>query len=84
VLPDGELVIFEINACVQVTGTIPEQYRPQIGYIEDNNDEVLDALLQRVRSRAAAGRAPGGLRARRLSGRGARPSAARPAARGRA
>jgi hypothetical protein len=59
VLPDGELVIFEINACVQLTGTIPEQYRPYIGYIEDNNDEILDALIERVCSRAAEG-PPGG------------------------
>jgi hypothetical protein len=59
VLPDGEVVIFEINACVQLTGTIPEQYRPQIGYIEDNNDEIMDAVLQQIRSRAAAGRAAG-------------------------
>jgi hypothetical protein len=61
VLPDGELVIFELNACVQLTGTIPEQYRPQIGYIEDNNDEILEALMDRVRSRAAGG-PPAGLR----------------------
>jgi len=59
VLPDGELVIFEINACVQLTGTIPEQYRAQIGYIEANNDKILDALLQRVRSRAATRDAAG-------------------------
>ena len=55
VLPDGELVIFELNACVQLTGSIPEQYRSQLGYLEENNDEILDALLARVRSRAAAG-----------------------------
>ena len=60
VLPDGELVIFEINACVQLTGTIPEEYRPYIGYIEDNNDEILDALLERVTARAAEG-ASGGM-----------------------
>ncbi|MDP1846799.1 MAG: hypothetical protein Q8K79_03320 [Solirubrobacteraceae bacterium] len=54
VLPDGELVIFEMNACVQLTGTIPEQYRSEIGYIEDNNDEILAALMDRVRRRAAA------------------------------
>jgi hypothetical protein len=55
-LPDGQLVIFELNACVQLTGSIPEQYRSQLGYLEENNDEILDALLARVRSRAAAGR----------------------------
>jgi hypothetical protein len=59
VLPDGELVIFEINACVQVTGTIPEQYRPEIGYIEANNDEIIAAVMADVRARAAEG-APGG------------------------
>jgi hypothetical protein len=53
--PDGELVIFELNACVQLTGSIPEQYRSQLGYLEENNDEILDALLARVRARAAAG-----------------------------
>ncbi len=61
VLPDDELVIFELNACVQLTGSIPEQYRSHIGYLEDNNDEILDALLERVRSRAAAG--PSGMTA---------------------
>ena len=55
VLPDGELVVFEMNACVQLTGTIPEQYRSDIGYIEDNNDEILAALMDRVRERAAPG-----------------------------
>ena len=55
ILPDGELVIFELNACVQLTGSIPEQYRTQLGYLEENNDEILDALLARVCSRAAAG-----------------------------
>jgi len=55
VLPDGDLVIFEINACVQLTGTIPEQYRSHIGYIEDNNDEILGALMDRVGQCAAAG-----------------------------
>ena len=54
-LPDGELVIFELNACVQLTGSIPEQYRSHLGYLEENNDEILDALLARVSSRAAAG-----------------------------
>lgn len=60
VLPDGELVIFEMNACVQLTGTIPEQYRSHIGYIEDNNDDILAALMDRVRERAAAGPPVGG------------------------
>ena len=55
VRPDGEIVIFELNACVQLTGSIPEEYRSEIGYLEDNNDDILDALLERVRSRAAAG-----------------------------
>ncbi len=59
VLPDGELVIFEINACVQVTGTIPDQYREGLAYVEANNDEIIDAVLERVRTRAAAG-PPGG------------------------
>jgi len=57
VLPDGELVIFELNACVQVTGTIPEEHRPLIGYLEANNDEIIDAVLERVRSVVAG--APG-------------------------
>lgn len=56
VMPDGELVIFEINACVQLTGTIPEEYRPYVGYVEANNDEILDALLEQVRARAAGPR----------------------------
>ncbi len=55
VLPDGELVIFEINACVQVTGTIPEEYRSYIGYVEANNDDILDAVMDLARSRVALG-----------------------------
>jgi len=55
IVPDGELVIFEVNACVQLTGTIPEEHRSVIGYIEANNDDILDAVLQCVRSRAAEG-----------------------------
>lgn len=60
VMPDGELVIFEMNACVQVTGTIPEEHRPLIGYVEANNDEILDAVEEHVRARAAADRAGDG------------------------
>jgi len=52
-------VIFEINACVQVTGTIPDQYREGLAYVEANNDEIIHAVLERVRTRAAAG-PPGG------------------------
>lgn len=48
--PDGDVVVFEINACVQLTGTIPEQYREHIGYIEANNDDIIGALLDQVRS----------------------------------
>jgi hypothetical protein len=55
VLPDGELVIFELNACVQVTGSIPEEYRPYVGYVEDNNDDIVDAVLDHVRTRANGG-----------------------------
>ena len=57
--PRRQLVIFEINACVQVTGTIPDQYREGLAYVEANNDEIIHAVLERVRTRAAAG-PPGG------------------------
>jgi hypothetical protein len=49
--PGGDLVVFEINACVQLTNPdAPADYRR---YFEANNDDILGALLQQTCSRAA-------------------------------
>jgi hypothetical protein len=51
---DGDLVVFEINACVQLTNRLDAQAAGERRYFEANNDEILEALLQDVCSRAAA------------------------------
>lgn len=51
--PDGDLVVFEINACLQLTNREDAQAAGDRRYFEANNDEILDALLQEICSRAA-------------------------------
>lgn len=59
--PDGSLVVFEINACVQLTN--PEDVRGTAGqrYYEANTDEILHTLVQDVCSRAALPAATAGI-----------------------
>jgi hypothetical protein len=52
--PDGDLVVFEINACVQLTNRVDAQAAGDRRYFEANNDEILDALRQEICARAAA------------------------------
>jgi hypothetical protein len=52
--PDGSLVVFEINACVQLTNRVDAQAAGDRRYFEANNDEILDALRQEICARAAA------------------------------
>ncbi len=49
--PSGDLVIFEINACVQLTNQIDEQAAAHPRHFEANNDEILSALAQEIRVR---------------------------------
>ena len=51
--PGGELVVFEINACVQLANldALAAGYRL---YFEANNEEILQALLQQACARAGA------------------------------
>ena len=51
--PDGDVVVFEINACLQLTNREDAQAAGDRRYFEANNDEILDALLQEICSRAA-------------------------------
>lgn len=53
--PDGDRVIFEINACVQITNHEAEREAGTRRYFESNNARILDALLELIRARAAAG-----------------------------
>lgn len=52
--PDGDLVIFEINACVQITNHEVEQEPGTRRYFEANNAQIIDALVELVCSRAAS------------------------------
>ncbi|MCI0749832.1 MAG: hypothetical protein L0Y32_04720 [Nevskiales bacterium] len=65
-LSDGTVLIFEINACVQLTGSIPPNLPFDWSYLEANNGAILDALLDQIRRRAArpqpAAPIPGNLR----------------------
>jgi hypothetical protein len=51
--PDGDLVVFEINACVQLTNPDAQVAGYRL-YFEANNDEILGALVQQICSRAAS------------------------------
>ena len=53
--PDGDLVVFEINACVQLTNRVDAQAAGERRYFEANNEEILSALLRAIGARAAAG-----------------------------
>ena len=50
---DGDLVVFEINACVQLTNRVDAQAAGDRRYFEANNDEILDALRREICVRAA-------------------------------
>lgn len=50
---DGDLVVFEINACVQITNRVDAQAAGDRRYFEANNEDILGALLQAVCARAA-------------------------------
>jgi len=52
--PDGDLVVFEINACVQLTNVVDEEAAADPRHHEANTDEILDTLLQAIHARAAA------------------------------
>ena len=56
--PGGDLVVFEINACVQLTNRLDAQAAGDRRYFEANNDEILGALLRAIYARAATGRPP--------------------------
>ena len=52
-LPDGDLVVFELNACLQITNAPSQAISDRRPY-EANNDEILRALVDEACSRAGA------------------------------
>ncbi len=48
---DGTVTIFEINPCFQLTASIPEGKQEKWGYLEDNNDEIVEAILDTMAER---------------------------------
>lgn len=52
--PGGDLVVFEINACVQITNSIDEHAMGDRRYFEANNEQILSALLDEIHARAAS------------------------------
>jgi hypothetical protein len=50
--PGGDLVVFEINACVQLTDPEDEPATADRRYFQANNDAILEALLEAICSRA--------------------------------
>jgi hypothetical protein len=50
---NGDLVVFEINACVQLTNRLDAQAAGDRKYFEANNEEILETLLADICSRAA-------------------------------
>ena len=51
--PDGDLVVFEINACVQLTNPLDAEAAGDRRYFEANNDEILETLTAAISVRAA-------------------------------
>lgn len=50
--PGGDLVVFEVNACVQITNN-PSEAISERRYYEANSEEILGSLLDHACSRAA-------------------------------
>ena len=48
----GDITIFEINPCFQVARSIPEDKKDLWGYLEENNDEIISALINCMVERA--------------------------------
>lgn len=46
--PDGDLVVFEINACLQLTNATGAEAAADDRYFEANNDEILAALVGEI------------------------------------
>ena len=55
---DGVLTVFEVNACFQITGSIPARFREKYGNVEASNAAVVEAFVTLAESRAVA--LPGG------------------------
>jgi hypothetical protein len=51
--PTGDLVVFEINACLQLTNVTDAEAAGDERYFEANNDEILAALEAEISARAA-------------------------------
>jgi hypothetical protein len=51
--PDGDLVVFEINACLQLTNPTDAEAATDARYFEANNDEILATLAAAISVRAA-------------------------------
>lgn len=50
---DGTVTIFEINPCFQLTASIPDDKREKWGYLEENNEVIVEALLDTMADRVA-------------------------------
>ena len=53
-LPNGKALIFELNPCFQLTGSLPQKSRLDWRYLEANNGEILAALLAGIGRQIAA------------------------------
>lgn len=53
-LPGGDVLIFEINACIQVTGNTTPEEAARWPHIKAINAQVIDSVLDLIRKRAAA------------------------------
>jgi hypothetical protein len=50
--PDGDLVVFEINACLQLTNPTDAEAATDLRYFEANNDEILATLAAAISVRS--------------------------------
>jgi len=52
----GNVIVFELNGCFQITGSIPKDKMERWGYLEESNGAILDAIMNLIADRTAANR----------------------------
>ena|GEM_PF-5011008 len=48
---NGLPIIFELNGCFQLTGSLTAEQRPLLGYLEANNPDITAAILENIAAR---------------------------------
>lgn len=57
-LPDGSVLVFEINACIQIHGAVTPEEEKLWPHVHATDDRIIGSVLDLVRKRAAPPRPP--------------------------